>query len=143
MGLIEQRHPVFGRLMALWDSGRRGEALPAANCLAQAELADLAEVTVLLTPAGQEPELRIAASGGAVDALYGAPLTGATAARLTPERHDAEVEARLVMSTGRPLLVEDEVKRAEVRHRVARLYLPLANDDGTPDGVLCGVVTVS
>jgi len=69
MALIEQRHPAFGRLMALWDSGRRGEAPPAASSLAPSELADLVEVTVLLASAEAEPELRIAASGGAVDAL--------------------------------------------------------------------------
>jgi hypothetical protein len=41
--------------------------------------------------------------------------------------------------TGRPLLVEDELRAADRRLRIARLYLPLGNDGGTPDGVLCGV----
>ena len=139
MALIDQRHPILGRLMRMWQSHQRGEAPPVASALGPAELADLADLTVMLAPA--EPELRITASGRAVDALYGAALTGATAARLSPARDDAEMEARLAMCTGRPLLIEDEV--GGERRRVARLYLPLCNDDGTPDGVLCGIVAVT
>ena len=140
MALIEQRHPVLGRLMGMWRARQRGEEPPVASALGPAELADLADVTVMLAPA--EPEFRIATSGGAVDALYGAALAGATAARLSPARDDAEMEARLATRTGRPLLIEDEVGGPETRRRVARLYLPLSNDDGTPDGVLCGIVAV-
>jgi len=141
MALIEQRHPSFGRLMNLWRSRRQGETPPAASALPHAELADLADVTVRL--AYDEPELRIAESGPAVDALYGARLAGESAARLSPASGVAELEARTAIETGQPLLIEEELRREGVRHRVARLYLPLSNDDGTPDGVLCGVVAVA
>jgi hypothetical protein len=46
------------------------------------------------------------------------------------------------MESGRPLLIEDELRGFDRRRRIARLYLPLTNDDGSPDGVLCGVVPV-
>jgi len=140
MALIEQRHPSYRRLMNLWRSRRQGETPPAASSLPRGELADLADVTVRLAYA--EPEFRIAESGRAVDALYGAPLTGESAARLSLASGVAELEARTAIETGQPLLIEEELRGNGARHRVARLYLPLSNDDGTPDGVLCGVVAV-
>lgn len=143
MTLIEQRHPAFERLMRVWRSQQTGAALPAASAVEPAVPADLAALTVTLAEANGEPALRIRTSGAAVDALYGDRLAGAAAARLSPDKDDAEQEARTVMRTGRPLMVEDELSAGERRRRVARLYLPLANDDGTPDGVLCGVVAIA
>jgi len=40
-------------------------------------------------------------------------------------------------------VIEDELRVGDRRRRVARLYLPLANADGSTDRVLCGVVAVS
>ncbi len=144
MTLIEQRHPKLGRLMQLWGEARQGNALPPASALHPDRLADLAALTVLLMPEYEdEGNLTIASSGFEVDALYGAALAGAPARDLAPVRGDAEQEARSAIETGRPVLIEDELRSEGRRQRVARLYLPLASEDGTPGGVLCGVVAVS
>lgn len=143
MALIEQRHPAFGDLMRLWRARSVDGALPLASALVPAELAELADVTVMLALENGGEALVIAESGDGVDALYGDSLAGCPAARLSPERDDAEREARTAIETRRPLLIEDELREVDRRRRIARLYLPLANDDGTPDGVLCGVVPVA
>lgn len=143
MPLIEQRHPAFAQLMALWRLGAQDTALPLARALAPNALAAIGRSTVLLAGDSRDGEMTIAESGAEVDALYGLALTGASVACLSPERDDARREARTAIETGRPLLVEDEVPARGERRRVARLYLPLANDDGSPDGVLCGVVAVA
>lgn len=139
MGLIEERHPAFKRLMGLWRDAQEDSQPPRASMFPPGALADVADVTVTLSRDAQD-EMVIAESGGAVDALYGAELRGAPAARLTAARGDAAEEARAASDTGRPLLIEDEL--SSPRRRIARLYLPLTNDDGTPDGVLCGVVAL-
>ena len=144
MTLIGQRYPKLGRLMRLWDSHRQGVAMPPASAFHPDRLADLAPLTVLLMPEGEaNSTLSIASSGAEVDALYGVALAGAPARDLAPVRGDAEQEARSAIETGRPVLIEDELRSEGRRQRVARLYLPLASDDGTPSGVLCGVVAVS
>lgn len=143
MSLIEQRHPAFAQLMAVWRLGIGDATLPTARMLAPNALASVGQSTVLLASDSRGGELTIAESGSEVDALYGVALAGAPAARLSPERDDALREAQAAIETGRPLLVEDEVATAGCRRRIARLYLPLANDDGSPDGVLCGVVAVA
>lgn len=143
MALIEQRHPAFNGLMRLWRERATDGGLPSASGLKRAELAEFAGVTVMLAQGASGEGLVIADSGGEVDALYGAALAGRPAARLSPERDDAEREARTAIATRRPLLIEDELCAADRRCRIARLYLPLANDDGSPDGVLCGVVPVT
>lgn len=144
MTLIEQRHPKLGRLVALWRARCNGESLPPVSALAADTLAELAPLTVLIArPSNGADRLTITASGADVDALYGESLTGAPAARLTPARGDAEEEVQTAIETARPVVIEDEL-RTHGRHcRIARVYLPLANDDGSPDGVLCGVVAVT
>ncbi len=144
MTLIEQRHPKLGRLMRLWGEARQGNSLPPASALHPDRLADLAPLTVLLMREGDDDDtLSIASSGAEVDALYGVALAGASARDLTPVGGDADAEARSAIETARPVLIEDEIRLEGRRRRVARLYLPLASDDGTPGGVLCGIVAVS
>src|ERR1700730_14899752 len=122
MALIEQRHPAFERQMVLWRSCRVGEALPRVSALGPDQLADLAPVTVLLARRSDGPEVfTIVASGAEVDALYGAPLIGAPAGRLAPVRGDAEQEALSAVETTRPVLIEDDLRAAGRRRRVARL----------------------
>lgn len=142
MTLTEQRHPALGGLMRLWRTLRSDDGLPPASALRAADHAELARMSVMLAMDESAGMLVITESSEAVDALYGVALAGRPAAQLSPERDDAEQEARTAIATGRPLLIEDELRGAR-RRRIARLYLPLANDDGTPDGVLCGVVAVS
>ena len=84
----------------------------------------------------------IAESGAMVDALYGETLAGRGVASLSASRGDAAEEAWSAVETGRPLMIEDEMIGAQRRRRIARLYLPLSNDDGSRDGVLCGVVAM-
>lgn len=143
MALIEKRHPAFRGLIRLWRSRASEDALPRASALTPDQLADLAGQTVMLTLDSNGDQLVIAESGSAVDALYGAAMRGRPAAGLSPERDDAEREARAAIAAGRPLLIEDELPDAGTRRRIARLYLPLSHDDGSPDGVLCGVVAVA
>ena len=144
MSLIEQRHPRLGRLMQLWRAQQRGGALPPVSAVDGHALADLAPATVLLTRSLEgSDELIISASGSEVDALYGESLSGASVRRLAPGRGDAVQEALSAIETARPVVIEDELRLAGGRRRVARLYLPLANDDGSADGVLCGVVAIS
>lgn len=144
MALIDERHPRLARLAALWTARRRGATLPLASALVPDRLDDLADLAVVLTAkANGADRLEITSSGATVDALYGAPLTGAPARRLAPGRGDAEAEALSAVEAARPVLVEDDLVVADHRRRVARLYLPLANDDGSPNGVLCGVVAVA
>ena len=144
MSLIAQRHPRLGRLLEFWRAHCQGEALPPASALAPAALAELAPLTVLIARAANGSDrLTITASGAEVDALYGESLTGAPAARLTPARGDAEQEARSALETARPVVIEDELRAHGRPCRVARVYLPLANDEGSADSVLCGVAAVS
>ena len=141
MGLIEERHPALGALIALWRERQSDDRPPCASAMA-GSLEEVAEIAVMIGAEEAYGELVISDSGAQVDALYGAALTGSGAARLSPERDDAEHEARSVIETGRPLLIEDELRGADRRCRIARLYLPLVKDDGSSDGVLCGVVPV-
>lgn len=144
MSLIEQRHPRLGRLMQLWRAQHRGDALPPASAVVGPALADLAPATVLVSrSANGTDDLTITQSGSEVDALYGEALAGAPVQRLAPGRGDAAQEALSAIETARPVVIEDELSLESGRRRVARLYLPLANDDGSADGVLCGVVAVS
>ena len=144
MGLIEQRHPKLGQLLRVWRAHCSGESLPSVGQLTRDTPAELAQSTVLLSRVGGAAEdLTIAASGAAVDALYGEPLTGAPVERLAPRRGDAHREAWSAIETARPVVIEDNLTVCGERRRVARLYLPLCNDEGSPDGVLCGVVAVA
>lgn len=144
MGLIAGRHPSLDRLVALWRAHEKAPGLPPARALGREALAELAPLTVLLSEdVRADGVMMIADSGGAVDALYGRKLAGAPARALGAPRSDAEREARTAIESARPILVEEDLACDGVRRRVARLYLPLANDDGSPDGVLCGVVALT
>lgn len=142
MGLIEERHPALRALIALWRDRHSDQRPPRVSAMGTGSLAGSADIAVLIVAVQDSDGLVISNSGGQVDALYGIRLAGSDASRLSPERDDAEREARSAMESGRPLLVEDELRGADRRRRVARLYLPLTNDEGSPDGVLCGVVPV-
>ena len=144
MSMIEQRHPKLGQLLRVWRAHCHGETLPSAGRLARETPAELAPSTVILTRNSDGAEsLTIAASGAEVDALYGEPLTGAPVDRLAPRQGDAHREAWSAIETARPVVIEDDLTVGGERRRVARLYLPLANEDGSADGVLCGVVAAS
>ncbi len=143
MSLIEQRYPRLGRLVQLWRAQCRDHAPPFASAVLGPGLADLAPATVLMTRAENGSErLTITVSGSEVDALYGESLTGAPVRRLAPDSGDAAEEAMSAIETARPVVIEDEFRVDGDRRRVARVYLPLANDDGSTDGVLCGIVAV-
>lgn len=139
MSLIEERHPAFKQLIGMWREAQASEAPPRASVFGRMTLGDLAAITVTLIR--EDAAVRIAESGDLVDALYNDALGGSSAERLTPVRGNAAEEALAASNSGRPLLVEDELTAP--RRRIARLYLPLINDDGTPDGVLCGIVAVA
>ncbi len=47
------------------------------------------------------------------------------------------------IETARPVVIEDEFRIGGDRRRVARVYLPLTNDDGSAARVLCGIVAVT
>ncbi|WP_066779592.1 hypothetical protein [Sphingomonas sp. CCH5-D11] len=143
MGLIEERHPALGALIAMWRERQSDQRPPFASAMAASSLAGSAGIAVLLVAEREQGGLVIKDSGAEVDALYGATLAGSGASRLSPERDDAEREARSAIESGRPLLIEDELRGDHRRCRIARLYLPLTNDDGSPDGVLCGIVPVN
>ncbi len=143
MSLVEQRHPRLGRLIDVWRAQHRGGALPCASAVVGPALDDLAPATVLVTrSADGANRLTISESGSEVDALYGERLAGAPIERLAPGRGDAAQEALSAIETARPFVIEDELRVDGRCRRVARLYLPLANEDGSAGGVLCGVVTV-
>ena len=143
MALIEQRHPVFNELICLWRTRLHRGGPPTADLLSRDVLASFADSTATLTMDASGDRFIIVSSGVEVDALYGAALTGAPAARLSPERDDAESEARVAVETGQPLLIEDELQCAGHRRRVARLYLPMPNGGSLPPCVLCGVVALA
>ena len=144
MGLIEQRHPQLGRLLQEWRSHCDGDRPAMASAMVGETFAHVPPSAVLLTRTDDGAgEMMIAASGAEVDDLYGEPLTGAPVERLTPEGGDVVGEARSAIDTARPVVIEETLQIGERRRRVARLYLPLANEDGTVDGVLCGVVAVA
>lgn len=142
MGLIEERHPALRALLALWRERQWDERPPHASAMGTGSLAGFGEIAVMIVAEQEHGSLIIRNSGAQVDALYGAALAGSGAARLSPDRDDAEHEARSAIESGRPLLIEDELRGADRRRRIARLYLPLTNDDGSPDSVLCGVIPV-
>ena len=142
MGLIEERHPAFKRLIGLWRDAQEDELPPRAGALGREALGDLAGLTVVLAH-GEGRDLVIAESGAMVDALYGEPLAGREVGLLSAARGDAGAEAQSAVASGRPVLIEDEMPGAPGRRRIARLYLPLSNDDGSRDGVLCGIVATA
>ena len=142
MGLIEERHPAFKRLIGLWRGAQHDELPPPAGALGREALGDLASMTVVLAH-DDGSDLIIAESGAMVDALYGEALAGRGVASLSAARGDAAEEARSALASGRPLLIEDEMSSAPARRRIARLYLPLSNEDGSRDGVLCGIVVTA
>ena len=144
MSLIEQRHPRLGQLLRVWRAHCHNEKLPSVGPLTCETPAELALSTVLITPAGDgTKDLMITASGAEVDALYGEPLTGAPVGRLAPRQGLASREALSAIETARPVMIEDDLTVCGERRRVARLYLPLANDDGVAGSVLCGVVAAA
>lgn len=144
MSLIEQRHPRLGRLMQLWRAHCRDDAPPFASAVLGPGIADLAPATVLVTRAENGSErLTITESGSEVDALYSESLVGASVQRLAPDRGNAALEAMSAIETARPVFIEDEFRIDGDRRRVARVYLPLANEDGSVDGVQCGIVAVN
>ena len=143
MSLIEQRYPRLAQLMELWLRHRRDDGLPPASALVAQVPAETASATLLLVLEGAHGQrLTIETSGSEVDALYGEQLAGAPVERLAPVRGGAAEEALAAIETARPVTVEDELHVGGCRRRIARMYLPLAADDGSPDGVLCGVVAV-
>ena len=75
MGLIEERHPAFKRLIGLWRGAQHDELPPPAGALGREALGDLASVTVVLAQC-EGSDLIIAESGAMVDALYGKSLAG-------------------------------------------------------------------
>lgn len=144
MSLIEHRYPRLGRLMQLWSAQCRDDAPPFASAVLGPGLEDLAPATVLVMRAENGSErLTITVSGSEVDALYGESLAGAPVQRLAPDRGNAVEEALSAIETARPVVIEDEFCANGDRRRVARVYLPLVNDDGSADGVLCGIVAVN
>ena len=143
MSLIEQRYPRLAQLMELWLRHRRDDGPPPASALVVEIPEETASATVLLARDGAQGErLTIQTSGSEVDALYGEQLAGAPVERLAPVRGGAAEEAQAAIETARPVTVEDELHVCGRRRRIARMYLPLAGEDGSPDGVLCGVVAV-
>lgn len=131
LGLIEQRHPALAELLRRWTAvdGR-------SDALTVAQLGAAAASSVRITPGAGGSGLVLADSGAAVNAIYGAVLDGLSADLLTPGRSDAADEAIMAMESRRPVLMED----GEPGARRARLYLPLAEVDGSVASVLCGVV---
>ncbi len=128
-GLIEQRHPILGALRRAWQEGRM----------------DTGEIPDALAPhivrLHRDRDIwHIAASGAAVDLLYGIALTGLPANLLTPGQDDSAIEVDVALESGRPLLLEDDVRLASGDRRVARLYLPLPNLAPAKPVILCGVV---
>lgn len=104
-------------------------------------LADLDDViAVIRRPAESGGVLRIERSGRVVDRLYGAALAGEPVGRLTPSSGDAENEAAIVLGSGRTLMMEDQVQLPGGRTRIARLYLPFADDAGQVAGIVVGIV---
>ena len=143
MSLIEQRYPRLAQLMELWMRHRRDDGPPPASAVVVDVPDETASATVLLIREGTGGKrLRIITSGSEVDELYGEPLAGAPVERLAPVRGGAAEEALAAIVTARPVTVEDELHVGGRRRRIARMYLPLAADDGSPDGVLCGVIAV-
>ena len=141
--LIADRHPVLGRLYRIWLASRNGAAVPPVENIT-GRLADLDDVIVVIRhPAESNLTPRIERSGRVVDQLYGGALAGEPIGRLTPSREDAENEAAVVFSSGRTLLIEDQVELAGGDSRIARLYLPLAGATGEVTAIMVGIIKVS
>lgn len=136
---MADRHPVLGRLYRVWLARCDGAAMPQAENITE-RLADLDDVIVVIRRSAESGgTLRIEHSGKIVDRLYGVALTGEPVARLTPFREDAENEAALVFASGRTLMMEDQVQLPDGPARVARLYLPFADDAGRVGGIVIGI----
>lgn len=138
--LIGQRHPRLGELLALWQARREDDAPPPVAAFANVPAA-LSAMIVILVSTPNENAWRIAGSGDAADAAYGAALAGQPAARLSPGSEDAERETEVTAATGRPLVIENDLVFLGRKKRVARLYLPLA-PEGDCRHVLCGIAGI-
>ena len=68
MGLIEERHPTFKRLIGLWRGAQRDQLPPPAGALCREALGDLARVTIVLVPC-EGSDMVIAESGVRVAGL--------------------------------------------------------------------------
>lgn len=137
--LMADRHPALGRLYRVWLARGDGAAMPQAENIIGC-LADLDDVIVVIRrPAESDGAVKIERSGKVVDQLYGAALAGESVGRLTPSRDDAENEAAIVFASGRTLMMEDQVQLSDGPARIARLYLPFADDAGRVAGIVIGV----
>lgn len=140
---MADRHPVLGRLYRVWLARCDGAAMPLAENVTE-RLADLDDViAVIRRPADSGETMKIERSGKAVDRLYGVALTGEPLSRLTPSREHAENEAAVVFASGRTLMMEDRVQLPDGPARIARLYLPFADDTGRVAGILIGIAVAA
>lgn len=136
---MADRHPVLGRLYRVWLARCDGAAIPLAENITE-RLADLDDViAVIRRPADSDGVVKIERSGKIVDRIYGVALTGEPLSRLTPSSEDAENEAAIVFASGRTLMMEDQVQLPDGPARVARLYLPFADDTGRVAGIVIGI----
>lgn len=140
---MADRHPVLGRLYRVWLARCDGAAMPLAENVTE-RLADLDDViAVIRRPADSGETMKIERSGKAVDRLYGFALTGEPLSRLTRSREHAENEAAVVFASGRTLMMEDRVQLPDGPARIARLYLPFADDTGRVAGILIGIAVAA
>lgn len=136
---MADRYPVLGRLYRVWLARGDGAAMPLAENITE-RLADLDDViAVIRRQADSDGTIRIERSGKVVDRLYGIALAGEPLGRLTPSSEDAENEAAIVFASGRTLTMEDQVQLPDGPARVARLYLPFADDAGRVAGIVIGI----
>lgn len=140
--LMADRHPILGRLHRVWLARAAGASMPLAETITD-RLADLDDVVVVIRRPASMDALKIERSGKVVDLVYGAALAGTDVSRLTPGRDDADNEVAVVFESGRTLMMEDEVQLAGGSARLARLYLPFADDVGQVAGLLVGIARVS
>jgi hypothetical protein len=141
--LMADRHPALGQLYRIWLAHGEDAGSPRAENIA-GRLADLDDVIVVIRRPPESGEMaRIERSGRVVDRIFGAALAGQPVGRLTPSSDHAENEAALVFSSGRTLMMEDQVELPGGPARIARLYLPLADAAGEVTAIMVGIAKVA
>ncbi len=133
--------PILLRLWDHWQSVRAGRAAPHVDDISMAALGSSAEHTMVIERVG--PRWRYLSVGDAIRRIYFYPMERLYLDAVVPQNLLARAVERYarVCDSGRPALTRNGYEiTAGLGFAVQRLILPLAREDGSIGGVICGQV---
>lgn len=133
--------PILLRLWDHWQSVRAGRAAPHFDDISMAALGPAAEHVMVIAREG--PRFRYLSVGDAIRRIYGYPMERSYLDAVVPQDLLARAVGRYarVCDSGRPALARNAYEiTADLGFYVQRLILPLAQEDGSIGGVICGQI---